>query len=151
MAANDYRIAVVDQQHVARIDRQRLKDVVRATLAAEGIREAAISIALLDDARIRELNRQYLQHDRPTDVLSFPYRHDDGVVEGDIAISVETAAREADQRNVPLETELAFYAAHGVLHLVGYDDATPEARQRMWQRQVDILCQLRCEAADRLL
>ncbi len=151
MPANDYRIAVVDQQHVAAIDRRKLKQVVGAVLQSEGIKEAAIGVALLDDRRIRELNRQYLQHDRATDVLSFTYRRDDGLLEGDIAVSVETAAREAERRGIPLETELAFYVAHGVLHLIGYNDATPDERSRMWQRQVEILRDLRYEDADRLL
>jgi len=139
MQSESYRIAVVDHQSVASIDKQQLKRVIQAALRSEGIQQAAISVALFDDRVITDLNRQFLQHDRATDVLSFPLHKDGARVEGDIAISVETAAREARARGIPVETEVALYAVHGVLHLVGYDDQTPQERRRMWDRQLQIL------------
>lgn len=100
-------------------------------------------MVLVDDRAIRRLNREYLNHDRPTDVLAFsqqqglpsPQAH----LLGDVVISVETAARQAKARGHSLAHELALLLIHGILHLVGYDDSTPTARRRMWTAQARLL------------
>lgn len=74
---------------------------------------------IVDDGTIRELNRQYLGRDRPTDVIAFP---GDGDLLGEIACSVDTAGRQARARGVSLINELTLLAVHGFLHLVGHDD-----------------------------
>jgi probable rRNA maturation factor len=92
-------------------------------------------VLLVGDRAIRRLNRTYLNHDHPTDVLAFsqqegfpsPERH----LLGDVVISVETAARQARAHGHSLAREVALLLIHGILHLVGYDDATPKARRRM--------------------
>lgn len=78
-----------------------------------------LSVLLTDDEGIRELNRDYREKDRPTDVLSFP--QDDPVLLGDIVISIETMVRQADELSVPEGFELARLLVHGLLHLLGYD------------------------------
>jgi probable rRNA maturation factor len=93
-----------------------------------------LSLQLLDDAAIHQLNATYRQVDRPTDVLAFAALETplppiamcgpaiaDPVDLGDIAISLDTAARQADERGHPLTVELAWLAAHGLLHLLGWD------------------------------
>src|SRR5687768_13034328 len=89
---------------------------------------AELSLLLTDDAGIRILNREHRKKDKATDVLAFPMaegaldRH--GLL-GDVVISLETAQRQADARHRPLIEEVRFLLAHGLLHLVGYDHATP--------------------------
>ncbi|MGA7353131.1 MAG: rRNA maturation RNase YbeY [Acidobacteriaceae bacterium] len=90
-----------------------------------------VSILLTGDDHIRRLNREFRRKDRPTDVLSFPSAasiNGHRQPAGDIAISVETAARQADECNHPLSTELQILALHGLLHLGGYDHETDTGR-----------------------
>lgn len=84
-----------------------------------GLHKREVSLLLTDDEGIRELNNLYLQRDRPTNVISFPMN--EGPLLGDIVISVETAARDAEEGDLPLLDEIAFLFIHGLLHLVGYD------------------------------
>lgn len=95
--------------------------------AAPGDRRAA-TLRILSDRKMRELNRRFREKDRPTDVLAFPAGAPDGgafdgepAYLGDLAVSAETAARQAAERGHPLETELRLLALHGVLHLLGWD------------------------------
>ena len=88
--------------------------------------EGAVSVLLTGNDEIRRLNREFRQKDKATDVLSFPSGqvNGHGGVAGDLAISVETAAREAERRGHPLEIELKVLLLHGVLHLAGWDHET---------------------------
>ena len=97
-----------------------IDDAVRQTLAAERTAVAEISIALVADHDIRELNRQYLDEDRPTDVLAFSLGGDDTVI-GDVYIGFEQAARQATELGIPLDEELVRLAIHGTLHVLGHD------------------------------
>ncbi len=132
-------------------DEADLRDVVAPTLAAEGVnREVAVDVVMVDDATIHDLNRRFLGHDEPTDVITFALDGDDGEGGGgfvtpgprqlgEIYISCErAAAQSAEWGNTP-EAEVRFLAVHGVLHLLGWDDATPEQRERMLARQAAIL------------
>ena len=91
-----------------------------------------LSVALLSDAEIARLNRRWLGHRGPTDVISFalspPGRRG---LEGELAVGVETARREAASRGHAAYDELMLYVAHGILHLLGHDDAEPAGRARM--------------------
>ena len=110
-----------------------------------------VSISVTDDAALRELNRDFRGLDKPTDVLSFGSaeatlgsvnQDDDGFVTapdqtptlGDIVISFDMASRQADSAGRPVEHELALLAAHGVLHLLGFDHATPADEAVMFRR-----------------
>ncbi len=110
--------------------------------------ECDLSIVLTDDARLQELNRDYLGVDAPTDVLSFPASETDGSeidpetgvrYIGDILISVPRAQTQADAARHPLESEVQLLVVHGVLHLLGHDHAEPEEKARMWKAQAEIL------------
>jgi len=92
-------------------------------LKALGKSGSSVTVAFVSDKGIRELNRQFRNIDKPTDVLSFPSGSSDGDL-GDIAISVETAARQARQNGLTLEGEIAQLLLHGLLHLSGYDHET---------------------------
>jgi probable rRNA maturation factor len=107
-------------------------------LAALGLGGAELSIALVNDAAIRELNRDYRHKDKPTDVLAFAMEGGEpspaaqgGRVLGDVIVSVDTAARQARKRRRPLLAELTMLLAHGLLHLLGYDHETDEQELEM--------------------
>jgi probable rRNA maturation factor len=105
--------------------KRRLETFLADAVRAAGL-DGSVSVLLTGDAEIQRLNREFRGKDKPTDVLSFPAG--DGFrrvrVAGDLAISVETAAREAAQRGHALELELRVLLLHGVLHLAGFDHET---------------------------
>ena len=101
-------------------------------LAAQILGRKNLSVAFVTNAAIRTINRKFLKHDFATDVLSFPLGTD---LVGELVISAEYAAGEAARRGIPVEEELLRYVAHGILHLLGYDDHRPSDRARMWKRQ----------------
>ena len=91
-----------------------------------GYPEAELSILILDNAGIREINRDYLQRDKPTNVISFAMQEGEGaglnpLLLGDVVISAERAAEDAVEAGSPFEHELWFLLLHGILHLLGYD------------------------------
>jgi probable rRNA maturation factor len=109
--------------------------------------EAELSIILTNDARLHELNLNYLGIDAPTDVLSFPASETDPETGapylGDILISVPRAEAQAEAAGHPLESEVQLLVVHGVLHLLGHDHAEPDEKARMWKAQAEILEGLR--------
>ena len=100
-----------------------------------------MSIAVVDDARMHELNRRYLDHDYPTDVLSFVLAHVGNHLDGQIVVSFDYAAREAARYGWNADDELLLYVIHGSLHLVGYDDLNPEVKQEMRAAEQKYLAQ----------
>lgn len=114
-----------------------LERAVRAALEAEDAAEAEVSLTLLDDDEIRELNLRWLERDRPTDVLAFPL-HDAGQpVLGDVYVGWDQARRQARDHGVGLDEELVRLAVHGTLHVLGHTHPEDEARARspMFRRQ----------------
>ncbi len=124
----------------------KLKRAIELVLSGEKqLANIPLSIVLCDDATIRNLNRRFLNHDYPTDVLSFLLADDrlssehpvplEERVWGEIIVSVETAHRQARRYRQTLEEELVRLTVHGLLHLLGYDDATPEQRRKMRRKE----------------
>ena len=107
-------------------------------------RSGILSIAIVDDPAIHVLNRDYLEHDEPTDCLSFdlsgPETADDTL--GEVVVSLDTARREAHRREIHPDRELLLYVIHAVLHLCGYEDGDDESRDRMEHVQQNYLEQL---------
>ncbi|SRR6266487_1895718 len=105
--------------------------------------DSELSIILTDDARLHELNLNYLGINAPTDVLSFPASETDPETGaryiGDILISIPRAQAQADAAGHPLEAEVQLLVVHGVLHLLGHDHAQAEEKARMWKAQAEIL------------
>lgn len=108
---------------------RRLRHIAVATLQRVGVTEGELSVLLCDDRTIELLNSHFRKICKPTDVLSFP-AHDrlpTGTVHlGDVAISLETAARQAEAAGHSLERELCLLLIHGVLHVCGYDHEQDE-------------------------
>jgi len=113
-------------------------------LQAEHVLQSVeISILLTGDEHIHQLNKGFRGVDRPTDVLAFPQLEGQPagtesvgpVLLGDVVISVETAKRQARERNRPLDDEVALLVVHGVLHLLGYSDETEDGAAEMRNRE----------------
>ena len=137
------KIAVHSPQEVVPVERGRLREIARAVLDGEDISEYEISLALVDNATIHRLNKQYLDHDEPTDVLSFPYSAANAKkLEGELVIGVEIAQAQASERGHDVGAELALYVIHGLLHLCGYDDKAPADETAMRERERHYLAQL---------
>jgi len=109
-------------------------------LKYEGIDNAELSILFVNDSQMKELNYKYRGKDTPTDVLAFPMQaRQYPQLLGDVVISIETAKREAKMRGYGLDRELALYLAHGILHLLGYDDIRKSDRKLMSNKETKLL------------
>ncbi len=137
-------IPVANRQRRVKVTARDVRAVVTAVFEAEGGGEPDVSVALVNDAVIREVNREHLDHDWATDSIAFSYADDPSpdAVSGEVVVSGETALREAEARGTDPRHELLLYVAHGTLHLLGWDDDTPARRRRMNARAADILAGL---------
>lgn len=129
------RVEIANRQKSLPVDKARLRAAVRTVLRGEGLATAAISLAVVDDRTIHELNRRFLQHDYATDVLSFAFERTADSVDGEVIVSADTAIRQAEQLGESPAAELLLYVVHGALHLVGYDDQSEPDRARMRERE----------------
>jgi probable rRNA maturation factor len=138
-------VTVRNLQRKNAVDRRRAEETARRALGLLGMENVQVSVVLVGDRRIRELNRTYRFKDRATDVLAFPQDGGPPLADhppllGDVVISVETAARQAARYRRPLERELDLLLVHGLLHLAGYDHLGTEAeRKQMEAMQKKIL------------
>ncbi len=103
---------------------------LRRVAATYGKRIGELAYIFCDDETILEVNRQYLQHDYYTDIITFDYTEDD-VIGGDLFISLDTVRSNSEQLGVPYEQELHRVIVHGVLHLCGLNDKGPGEREQM--------------------
>ena len=137
------KISIASPQEIVPIDRGRMREVVRAVLDGEGVADAEISLAFVDNPTIHALNKRYLQHDEPTDVLSFPLSEPNAKrLAGELVIGVEVAQAQAAERGHDVQAELALYVIHGLLHLCGYDDHDDAGAAAMRERERHYLRQL---------
>ncbi len=122
------------------LDFQSLKAAATAVLDGERVRESKVTLAFVDNPHIHRLNKQFLNHDEPTDVLTFPYT-DPGArkLEGEVVIGYEVATEYAADRGHGLAEELTLYVIHGCLHLCGYDDTTDESAAEMRAKEREYL------------
>lgn len=126
----------LQRRHV--VDGRGLRRFLEEVAEALDVAGRDATLALVGDARIQELNRQFRRLDKPTDVLSFPIGDTPSDAPhpeaqpylGDIVISVETADRQARRRSSSLDRELRVLTLHGFLHLLGYDHVSDEGEMR---------------------
>jgi probable rRNA maturation factor len=130
------KTSIATPQEIVPVDRGRLRDIVRTILQGEEENDYEISLAFVDNPTIHRLNQRYLNHDEPTDVLSFPLS-DPGAkkLAGELVIGVEVALAESNRRSHDVQAELALYVIHGLLHLCGYDDHKESDAQKMRDRE----------------
>jgi len=126
--------------------RRLIKKAIATSLSYEGFsRPAEVSVTVVDNGAIREINREHRGIDRPTDVLSFPMFDEDfgdgeDAILGDIVLSLEKAVEQAEAYGHSLRREIAFLTVHSVLHLLGYDHEEGKAEEsEMFSRQEAIL------------
>lgn len=123
------------------VDSARVAAAVRHVLREEGVQAAEISVALVGDAEIAALNTDYLEHEGPTDVISFALHEGDEAPLGDVYVGVDQALRQAPDFGATPAEEVLRLAMHGTLHVLGYDH--PEGADRtgseMFVRQEELL------------
>lgn len=137
---------LAEDPDLARLDFELIvRAAVEATLTDRGVDDAAVSVTLVGDQAIANLNQQYLAHEGPTDVISFPLYQGGERPVGDIYIGAEQAQRQAREFGVPLHHEIARLTIHGTLHVLGFDHPEDESREQseMWQVQEHIFTQLK--------
>lgn len=122
-------------------------EIVRAVRAVAGDRPIrSINIALVTDADMGQLHEEFMGDPSTTDVLTFDLRDGDGPeLEGEIAVCVDVARRQARRWRAGVKEELLRYVIHGVLHLLGYDDDVPARRRRMRRAEDRVLARLEGE------
>lgn len=164
-----FEIDISSQQNILPVNIHELRSALIHALRAEQVAAAVLSISIVDNPAIHRLNRDHLQHDYPTDVISFALElsapddaddeHDDGrehsdtaaglplraagaTIEGEIVASAEMARDMAAEGQWTAHAELTLYLVHGLLHLCGYDDLTPVEQSLMRQRERTIMAGL---------
>jgi len=161
------KVAIRNNQKKFKVTKE-IRDLVRSAVKAaldymdfEFGSKAEISLMFVDNEEIRELNREHRNIDRATDVLSFPlieYDEEGYVIEeymdfnpngemvlGDIVISLERAAEQAEEYGHSFEREVGFLTVHSMLHLLGYDHETPDDEAEMFGYQKEILKEMNLE------
>jgi len=141
-----HRVDFSNEHPSAEFDESRLRQAVERVLADAGIPAATISVAIVDDPTIHDINRRFLEHDEPTDVISFVLEQTERHLEGEIVASYDTAATVAKRLGWSTADELLLYIVHGALHLVGYDDLDPDSKREMRRREREVLTTLGVEA-----
>ncbi len=137
------KVAIACPQEAVPVDRKRMREIVRAVLEGEGASDADVSLAFVDNPTIHTLNKRYLDHDEPTDVLSFPLSEPGAKkLAGELVIGAEVAQAQATERGHDVQAELALYVIHGLLHLCGFDDKSNEHAAEMRARERHYLKEL---------
>ncbi len=132
---NPPTIEIANQQSAVTIDEDLIRQAVAEILAGERVARGQVSVAVVDDPTIHTLNREHLQHDYPTDVISFLFQAQAESLDGEVIVSADTARSVAAEMGWPAENELLLYIVHGALHLVGYDDQSDTDRREMRNRE----------------
>lgn len=133
---------IVDEDVSYVVNEQRLRDACTAATATRDFHQGEIGIRVTTDAAIHQINREHLGHDYPTDVISFPYAASPPHIEGELVVSVDTAAERANELGWSLDNELLLYVVHGTLHITGMDDHEPQDRIAMRRAERKVMLQL---------
>jgi probable rRNA maturation factor len=143
-------ISIQNRQKRQRVDTSRLRRSLKRLLKELNCKDPEISLLLVDDEKIREINKAYLNRDRSTNVISFPmaqglFGHIHPEILGDIILSTETAARDARTGHLDFMDEVEFLLIHGLLHLIGYNHENTDAdeTQKMEIRERELFFMLR--------
>ena len=135
MTAENQTIEVNNTQRFLPVDVRRLERAVRVVLEVESVPTAEISLAIVDNKTIHDLNRRYLHHDYATDVLSLVLESSPRPLVGEIVVSAEMAIETAPRYHWRADEELILYVIHGTLHLTGHNDQTASDRRVMRSRE----------------
>ncbi|MFI4874410.1 MAG: rRNA maturation RNase YbeY [Blastopirellula sp. JB062] len=136
---DDEAVEITRRTQYAAPSDEAIRRAIAAVFAGESIQAYEVSVALVDDAEIHQVNRRFLEHDYPTDVVTFNLSSDERLLEGEVVLSCQYAAAEAEKYGWAAEHEALLYVIHGALHLVGYDDHEDEDRLKMRRLERDYL------------
>src|SRR5262245_47472919 len=125
--------------YVQTLEFAALRNAARVVLEGEGVKAAKVGLAFVNNAHIHRLNKQFLDHDEPTDVITFPYSKSKAKLDGEVVIGYEVAAENAAERKHDVSLELILYVIHGCLHLCGYDDKNAKAAKQMRAKEREYL------------
>jgi len=120
------------------IDQNIITDWINRVAVFHGKKAGEINYIFCSDARILEVNNQYLHHDYYTDIITFDYS-EQANISGDIYIGIETVESNAKMLGLSYDSELNRVIIHGILHLCGFKDKTPETEKRMHQKEDEAL------------
>ncbi len=130
------KISIASPQDVVAIDRALMRQTARTVFEGEDIVDYELSIALVDNPTIHTLNKRDLNHDEPTDVLSFPLSEANSrKLSGELVIGVEVARDRAAEMGHDVQAEVCLYVIHGLLHLCGFDDHEDDEATKMRERE----------------
>ncbi len=139
-------IQVQNRQRKYSIDTGSLRNWLATLLSHLKLEEVEVSLVLVSNPKIKQLNHTYRKENYPTDVLAFPlwegeivFTPGPPILLGDIVISVEKAARQAQEHRHSLETEMAVLVVHGLLHLLGYDHINDAEASQMQRKERELL------------
>lgn len=140
----EFEINFSNRQSLLPVCDDEIRQKIRLLLNDRDVARAELSIVFLDNASIHAINREYLDHDEPTDVITFSLEDDfesgdSGGLSGEILVSAEMAINVAQEIDWPAGNELLLYIAHGILHLLGFDDLTEEPRRRMREAERQVM------------
>lgn len=145
-------VQIENRQAKQKIDLPKLEKVAQRILSVLECPDVFLSVVLVDDVEIREMNRRYLGRDRVTNVISFPMQEGEGTglnpfLLGDVVISMDTAFRDALEGGVSPESEVYFLLIHGILHLTGFnhENVCEEETQRMEAKEKELFSLVREE------
>jgi probable rRNA maturation factor len=134
MDASGTGLEIASEHPRLSLDLDVLADRVARAVRGEGFSIEYLGVILTGRDEVHELNRKFLGHDYPTDVVSFPLSEEAAasqIIDGEVYVDLDTAAERAPEFDTDFETEATRYVIHGVLHLMGYDDTTPAGRAQM--------------------
>jgi rRNA maturation RNase YbeY len=117
-----------------KLEKLKINRWIKGIAAEYGKKTGEIAYIFCNDDRILDVNKQYLQHDYYTDIITFDYS-EGSIISGDIFISIDTVKSNAKEFGVTFEQELLRILIHGILHLCGQDDKTTELREQMTQKE----------------
>jgi len=130
-------LEVLDEQDELVVDLERVRVVCERILADGKIISGRINVVLVNSDTIQQYNRDFLQHDYPTDTISFPIddRQSEGHLEGEVLVCTEVAKERSEEFGWTAEEESLLYVVHGMLHLIGFEDALPEQQEVMQEKE----------------
>jgi probable rRNA maturation factor len=140
-AMGAYEIEFSGEEDPPRGTKTILRRAIKASLSAHNVSAAKLGIRFVSDVEMSELNWKHLQHEGPTDVLTFDLRDDSesSDIDGELVICVDAARRGATNLGHSVQAELALYAVHGILHLLGYSDKSVRSAKTMHQMEDRLL------------
>ncbi|MBT9132520.1 rRNA maturation RNase YbeY [candidate division NPL-UPA2 bacterium Unc8] len=141
-------VLIKNLQRAIKIEKSIIEKAARKALSCEKRQGAKVSIALVNDDRMRRLNKRYRSIDETTDVLAFAMSEGDAVgrnpeLLGDVVISLPQVLKQAKKLKISFDEEVSRLLIHGILHLLGYDDQSAPQKKKMEERQEAILKELK--------